>query len=485
MRLTLRRSCDACAKAKHRCDLQTPCSRCIKRNIHCVFQNEPLTAISTVPMSKSSLTQTARVSKAIDDQATFPRVNTENRLIVGAPFPSAFGAGFLDPFDSYPQTSLPRIRVQGLIHHFLSKIAFQYYPLDLNPGSNPFIASWWPLALTDPALFNVSLQTASLDDELREQRGFPHSETLMADSVVLVRKKIQDPSLAFQDATMDAVVTMAAIEFGKGKFEVSKMHISGVIRMVEVRGGLQEVKKSSPLTARMVPWVAMLVYGTPQFPTQNDFGFGDGVSTTQIWKEASSTDLDTNGLVLGSLDLEPSIQDIFSRLRNVFSHFSNINPHKFSEMSSTDLHDLTCFILHRLLPIIETPNTPSPALTISNCLRCAISIYFLIIHGPTYYSHTSLLTFLVLRLQKHLELLPELVNADDSLKLWLVSLGMTASKGITDDYWFAEQASILATSSNIRSWEDVVVRLRDVLWLDTQRCRPIFQTWEEVLNNVL
>jgi hypothetical protein len=94
----------------------------------------------------------------------------------------------------------------------LSRIAFQYYPLDMNPASNPFVVSWWPLALSDPALFHVSLQTASLDDELQARKGFPHSELLMKDSVSLLRDKIQHQSLAFQDATMNAVVTLAAIE---------------------------------------------------------------------------------------------------------------------------------------------------------------------------------------------------------------------------------------------------------------------------------
>lgn len=72
--------------------------------------------------------------------------------------------------------------------------------------------SWWPLALADPALFHVSLQTASLDIELHAQKGFTNSEILMADSVSLVRQKIEDPVLAFQDETLDSVVTLAAIE---------------------------------------------------------------------------------------------------------------------------------------------------------------------------------------------------------------------------------------------------------------------------------
>jgi hypothetical protein len=82
----------------------------------------------------------------------------------------------------------------------------------MSMDTNPFVISWWPKALADPALFHVSLQTASLDEELRAQRGFPISETLMADSVSLLRRKIEKPSLAFQDETLNAVVTLAAIE---------------------------------------------------------------------------------------------------------------------------------------------------------------------------------------------------------------------------------------------------------------------------------
>lgn len=94
----------------------------------------------------------------------------------------------------------------------LSKIAFQYYPWDLNPASNPFIVSWWPLALADPPLFHVSLQTACLDDEFHAQKGFAHSDILMRDTVSLIRHKIEDPTLAYENATLDSVVTMAAIE---------------------------------------------------------------------------------------------------------------------------------------------------------------------------------------------------------------------------------------------------------------------------------
>lgn len=145
--------------------------------------------------------------------------------------------------------------------------------------SNPFIVSWWPLALEDPALFHVSLQTASLDEELRAQKGFAVSDLLMVDSVAELRKKLQQPTSAVQDETINAVVTLAAIEVrkmkhvnndnlsakcmpnleshgqhGKGNLESSAMHIGGVKKMIALRGGISQVRRTNPLTARMVSW---------------------------------------------------------------------------------------------------------------------------------------------------------------------------------------------------------------------------------------
>lgn len=216
MRTTLRRSCNACAKAKLGCDLRIPqCSRCIKRNSKCVYTNKPLN--SPLDVYGSSKEVTSYSPPAIDnlgevisvlpqDGETISRFS-ENPAWIRNPATASF-----DPFDSYPPTRLPRLHVQRLIHRFLSSIAFQYYPLDLNMESNPFIVSWWPLALADQALFHVSLQTASLYEELQAQKGFPISDLLMVDSIALVRRRIEDSSLAFQDETLDSVVTLAAIE---------------------------------------------------------------------------------------------------------------------------------------------------------------------------------------------------------------------------------------------------------------------------------
>lgn len=99
MRQTLRRSCAACAKSKHSCDLGTPrCSRCIRRNVRCEYANQPLSAPGP---------STTHSRGAVGHTRGSPGSS-------GPLMEYAFGA--LDPFESYPQTRLPRDHVQRLIH---------------------------------------------------------------------------------------------------------------------------------------------------------------------------------------------------------------------------------------------------------------------------------------------------------------------------------------------------------------------------------
>ncbi|KAE8446561.1 hypothetical protein EG329_011893 [Mollisiaceae sp. DMI_Dod_QoI] len=460
MRQTLRRSCAACARSKHSCDLHTPrCSRCVKRKVQCVYANEPWTA------------------------AGWREGGGSVRLPDGSGTLAGYRFGSPDPFDSYPQTRLPREQVQRLIHSFLHKIAFQYYPLDLSATSNPFLVSWWPLALGDPALFNVSLQTACLDEELLAQKGFRSSELLMADSVALLRRKIEDTTLAVQDGTMNSVITLAAIEslmfrdaqFGKGNTRVAKMHVDGVKRLVKVRGGINSVRQTSPLTARMVSWVSMLVMCHPQFETQDDVGIGDGIPPIPEW-QLSSTGLRDVLSELGTFDVDCEVRNVFIRLRNVFQRAQRV------PFPSTRLHDLTCFVVHRLLlSASDTVDTPPSSMT--ECVRYAIILYMFIIHGPTYYSHEVILNKIVNRYIASLKQLETTPRVNDLLDVWLLAIGMVASSGTTHYQWFVERAQARAASLQLDNWHDALPRIKSVLWLETPQSANIFRPhWEAILS---
>ncbi|CAI4212073.1 unnamed protein product [Parascedosporium putredinis] len=353
--------------------------------------------------------------------------------------------GSLDPFESYPPTRLPREHVQRLIHSFLHKIAFQYYPLDLNATSNPFLVSWWPLALGDPALFHVSLQTACLDEEMLARKGFQSSEILMADSVALLRRKVFEPSLAIQDGTMNSVITLAAIEFGKGNTKVSEMHVDGAKKLVKMRGGINSIRQTSPLTARMVSWVSMLITGQPQFETQDDIGSGD------------------DDFALGN-DIALDVCNVFTRLRNVFLRARHV------PLEPARLHDLTCFVVHRLLfPVSDA--TSSPESHVSSCVRYAIVLYMFILQGPTYFSHAVLFNQIV---DRFAESLRQTAPTNDHLDIWLLAIALVSSNGTAHYLWVTEKAQRTAYHFGIRGRFEALARIQRVLWLDNSWGEDIF-----------
>ncbi|KAK9415615.1 putative Zn(2)-C6 fungal-type domain-containing protein [Seiridium unicorne] len=353
-----------------------------------------------------------------------------------------------DPFDSYPPTRLPRIRVQHLIHHFLAHISFQYYPLDLDMDSNPFVVSWWPLALADAALFHVSLQTASLDVERRGGKGFPMSELLMADSVTLLRQNVANLSLAFKNETLNSVVTLAAIEYGKGNVEASNMHIDGVKRMVSTRGGIHEIKRTSPLTARMISWVSMIVTGRPQFKVQDDSGSGEGIGPPLQWQLAS-TYPNPQATIVDDMGIDSAMSNILSRLRTIFHQPQS------RQLTNMELHDLTSFILHRLLLLPPSFPADPRRCALSESLRHALVLYMLTIHGTTYYSHADLAKTMLAQLKTHLEALAKIDYVQSPLTVWILSVGMAASIGTPYRQWFMAQTCIATEALNLRTWNDI------------------------------
>lgn len=113
MRKTLRRSCDPCARSKLRCDLLLPqCSRCQKKSplkTICSYANAPLSSVLTDNVAKFSTSSSPEADVVALQYSSNPGVLLSNP-----------GTESFDPFDSYPQTRLPRALVQRLIQHCTS-----------------------------------------------------------------------------------------------------------------------------------------------------------------------------------------------------------------------------------------------------------------------------------------------------------------------------------------------------------------------------
>jgi hypothetical protein len=227
------------------------------------------------------------------------------------------------------------------------------------------------------------------------------------------------------------------------------------------------------ITAHKLRRVSMLITGNSQFETQDDFGTECGIPSIPQWyldppvcRPYSSS--------LKAFITDEAIWNVFIRLRNVFERAQDV------PLSTTQLHDLTCFVIHRLLP-------PASDLTISSdyplteCMRHGIILYMLVIHGTTYYPHTFLLDQTLRRLEAQMATLETESRPHDSLTVWLLTIGMAASIGTEHYQRLSRRARIVAASRQISGWDEVTTHIENVLWLKTSQDEQLFRPhWDNI-----
>lgn len=220
-----------------------------------------------------------------------------------------------------------------------------------------------------------------------------------------------------------------------------------------------------------------MVTGAPQFQTQDDFGSGDGIDSILQWQLASMAP-DVQEGTLDDLDIDPLVRNILVRLRSIF------HQPQISCLTTTELHDLTCFVVHKLL--LLPPRSPSHPrqLSTSECLRYTLVLYMLTIHGTTYYSHHHLVNTILLQLKGYYVALNHANYSHGSLEIWVSSVGMLVSTSTTDYQWFTDQAYAAAVALSLHTWEDVLTHLQSVLWMGTQQEGALREKWEEIISKI-
>lgn len=216
----------------------------------------------------------------------------------------------------------------------------------------------------------------------------------------------------------------------------------------------------------------MIVTGRPQFETQDDLGIGDGIPAIPEWQFASKP-IHDDVSELGSNDIDHTVKNVFLRLCSMFGRASRI------PLCSTRLHDLACFVIHRLLLIPGATSYESSPIT--ECLRHAIILYMFIIQGPTYFSHAVILDSIVTQYMDHIKSLESIPRTTDSFDVWLLAIGMAASARTVKYEWFVERARETAVSLRLNDWEDVFLHIKWILWLELPQGENIFRPhWDAV-----
>lgn len=239
---------------------------------------------------------------------------------------------------------------------------------------------------------------------------------------------------------------------------------------------LLQISTPKPPPTEHLHRVSMLVTEAPQFEIQDDSGLGTGIASSSQWQLAL-TGPDPLDLTIDDIEIDPTISNILIRLRNIFHH------ERVSTLTNTDLHDLTCFVLHKLLLLSPLSSDNPKQSAVSECFRYAIALYMLTIHGTTYYSHEFLANNMIRQLKGHLEPLLLTDYMRSSVGVWILSVGLAATVGTPHRKWFISQACTAAMALGLQTWEEVLVRLETVFWTRAQQQEDgVRHKWEEILK---
>lgn len=143
--------------------------------------------------------------------------------------------------------------------------------LDL-PGNHGLLrTAWFPLVMTDPALFSVIMLLAA--SHYASLQGSPGSMKLdllglRYEAVLSINRSLefQQPETV-HDALIGAIAKMASYEAMFGSLENYYIHMQGLARLIGLRGGLTSLGLNGLLN-RIVVWIdrnSAFLYASPMY----------------------------------------------------------------------------------------------------------------------------------------------------------------------------------------------------------------------------
>ncbi|KHN99657.1 uncharacterized protein MAM_02510 [Metarhizium album ARSEF 1941] len=170
------------------------------------------------------------------------------------PMDTHFGGGRVDPFRSYPGPWQPYI--PALADHYIVQMARDIPELD-QPGNRGLLRSrWFPLVLSDNAPFQVVMLLAAANYASVNNISTLgcHILRMKQDAITVIHNTFKDERKLASDCLIGAVAKMASFEAMHGDVLSYQTHMAGLVRMLELRGGLDALGLGG-LLRRIIVWI--------------------------------------------------------------------------------------------------------------------------------------------------------------------------------------------------------------------------------------
>ncbi|RYP84522.1 hypothetical protein DL769_001181 [Monosporascus sp. CRB-8-3] len=139
-----------------------------------------------------------------------------------------------------------------VVNEFFVYVADRLYPTQLGISLDKAKSTWMPMMFADEATVpcSIALMQACNELFLGEGESSPKALYHLSQTFAQVRKRLQSPD-ALSDSTISTVLSLITLEQIRKDQPGAKIHIEGLRRMVELRGGLDKLEGNPPLLVKI------------------------------------------------------------------------------------------------------------------------------------------------------------------------------------------------------------------------------------------
>ncbi|KAL7793963.1 hypothetical protein V8C43DRAFT_280773, partial [Trichoderma afarasin] len=328
---------------------------------------------------------------------------------------------------------------------------------------------WLPLIFANQPAYHCNIALMQTCNEIYSDNGDSSPKALfhLSETFNYVTSLLAGPE-ALSDAAIMIVVTLVSQELIRKGYGNLRVHLDGLQRMIQLRGGLPKLEGSVGLLMKLCKVDIMLAIqhgGPPLF-------FRDSMAKVRDVLARKKIDFNVNAARLCPQHdlLEPYLHDILADMMGATSLFNNgvkLDLENLQEMIFSIGYRLTKFRPleeeRRLWQLQDAYHTGLTILTMT-----------IFLHG----GRRQILDYerLDCRLKDILD--NNLEDYHPELALWLLILGGVWVSDGYDEHWLPPRIPPMAMRLNIRSWDEVYTILGHFPWIHVLHDDPGHALWD-------
>ncbi|KAL7908079.1 hypothetical protein GGI35DRAFT_486222 [Trichoderma velutinum] len=357
-----------------------------------------------------------------------------------------------------------------IMNEYLTRIMNRMYRLNPWLSMDEVRRMWLPLIFANQAAYYCNIALMQTCNEIYSDNGSSSPKALyhLSQTFNYVTSLLAGPD-ALSDSTIMIVVTLISQELIRKGDGALRVHLDGLQKMIQLRGGLPKLEGSTALLLKLCKVDIMLAiqHGEPPL------FFRDRMAKVRDLLAHKKIDFDGNAAASCPQHdfLEPYLHDILVDMMWTTSLLNN-----GVKLDLITLQEMIFSIGYRL-----TQFHPSEEerrlwqLQASYHIGITILTMAVFLHA----GRRQILDYERLdhRLKEILD--SDLEDYNPELALWLSILGGIWVSGGYDEHWLPPRIRPIATRLNIRSWDEAYIILSHFPWIHALHDDPGHALWDQ------